>query len=136
MIYGEILRFYSLIKDKGSTKNRSTSVMELLEYKDYCGLVNASLEDSCLYGKLEFIRPLVNFEGQTIAKLVKSFHKAVDDYLVDCEHRGVLPEKPCKGTYKVRVGHDLHLQAALAAHKNNMLLNEFTKTALMHELGQ
>lgn len=110
--------------------------MDMLEYKGYYGSVSISLEDNCLFGKLEFIRPLVNFEGQTIKKLVKSFHEAVDDYLNDCEQRGVEPEKSCKGTYNVRVGHDLHLQAALAAHKNNMSLNEFTKTALKHELGQ
>ena len=43
---------------------------------------------------------------------------------------GQTPEKPCKGSFNVRVGHDLHLAAALAAARKKVTLNDLTRQAL------
>jgi len=40
--------------------------MKLLKHKGYFGSFEASVEDNCLFGKLEFIRSLVAFEGETV----------------------------------------------------------------------
>eukprot|EP01030_Chromulinospumella_sphaerica_P010757 gene10757-10564_t len=86
-----------------------------LKHKGYIGSIEASVEDNCLFGKLLFIRSLVSYEGQTVAQLEAAFREAVEDYLATCQTLGQAPEKPCKGSFNVRVGHDLHLAAALAA---------------------
>jgi predicted HicB family RNase H-like nuclease len=41
--------------------------------------------------------------------------KAVDDYLETCSSQSICAEKPCKGSFNVRIGHKLHLSAMLAA---------------------
>ncbi|ELR98368.1 hypothetical protein GLO73106DRAFT_00021980 [Gloeocapsa sp. PCC 73106] len=53
----------------------------MMEYKGYIGSVGYSDEDNTFYGKVEFIRSLVSFEGVDVESLRQSFHEAVDDYL-------------------------------------------------------
>lgn len=108
----------------------------MLEYKGYYGSIEASPEDNCLFGKLEFIRPLINYEGRTVAELDAAFREAVDDYLQTCAHEGREPEKPCKGTFNVRVGQERHLRLALlvARDKKARSLNELVIQAIDHEL--
>ena len=57
---------------------------EMLEYKGYYGSINCSLKDNILYGKLEYITALVNYEAETIEQLKEAFQEAVDDYLETC----------------------------------------------------
>lgn len=53
----------------------------LLQHRGYCGSIEASPEDDCLFGKLQFIHALVSYEGETVSDLTQAFHDAVDDYL-------------------------------------------------------
>ena len=101
-----------------------------LKHKGYIGSIEASLEDNCLFGKLLFIKALVSYEGKTVAELDAAFCTAVDDYIETCQALGQTPEKPCKGSFNVRVGHDLHLAAALAAIRQKVTLNDLTRQAL------
>ncbi|TBW35015.1 type II toxin-antitoxin system HicB family antitoxin [Azotobacter chroococcum] len=111
---------------------------DLLQYKGYYGSIEASTEDNCLLGKLLFIRALVNYEGQTVAELQAAFREAVDDYLETCkaQGKGKEPEIPCKGSFNVRVGHELHLAASLAANRRCITLNDLTRQALSDYLEQ
>lgn len=104
--------------------------MSLFRYKGFYGSAQASIEDHCLFGKLEFIEPLVSYEGHDIEELEQAFRAAVDDYLLDCEHLGREPAKPCKGSFNVRIGPELHRHALIAAKENNLNLNEFVKRSL------
>ena len=108
--------------------------MNTMQYNGYHGSVEISPEDNVLYGKMLFISPLITYEGSTAQELEGSFKEAVDDYLADCEADGVKPIKPCKGSFNVRVGHDLHLAAAVASHNASMNLNEFIKQAVVEKL--
>ena len=108
--------------------------MNTLQYKGYYGSVEISTEDNVLYGKLLFISPLVTYEGVTAEKLESSFIAAVESYLYDCDTDGVDPVKPCKGSFNVRIGHELHLAAAIASHNDSINLNEFVKQALVEKL--
>jgi predicted HicB family RNase H-like nuclease len=56
-------------------------VINLMEYRGYCGSVDFDEEDKVLYGKLEFIRDLVTYEAIDTKTLITSFHEAVDDDL-------------------------------------------------------
>jgi len=74
----------------------------------YLGSIEASIEDGVLFGKLECVTTLVNYEGETVKELQAAFEAAVDDYLTTCTAKGYEPETPCKGSFNVRIGHDLH----------------------------
>ncbi len=108
--------------------------MKLMEYKGYYGSVEASVEDGCLFGKLEFIGPLVNYEGATVQEVEAAFCEAVDDYTQACQDQGIEPQKPYKGTFNVRVGQDLHRAAVIAAKQRDMNLNELVKQAIEREV--
>lgn len=104
--------------------------MKLLQHKGYYGSVEASVDDECLYGKIEFINALVNYEGETMPELKKAFTESVDDYLVTCKEKGYEPEKSCKGSFNVRIGSDLHRDALICAKNHGLNLNEFVKQAI------
>lgn len=105
-----------------------------MNYKGYYGSINTDLEDDILYGKLEFIRDLVSYEGKTPKDIKIAFEEAVDDYLDTCEKSGQTPEKPLKGSFNIRIGNELHELAAIAAFENNISLNEFVKISIEKEL--
>lgn len=109
---------------------------KLLKYRGYYGSIEASTEDNCLFGKLQFIRALVSYEGETVAELEAAFREAVDDYLATCDQLGDPPETPCKGSFNVRVGHELHLVAAVTASQRGISLNDLTRQALSDYLQQ
>lgn len=67
----------------------------LLQHRGYYGSIEASTEDNCLFGKLLFIRVLVNYEGQTVAELQATFRESVNDYLTTCLELGQEPEVSC-----------------------------------------
>ena len=108
---------------------------KLMQYKGYYGSIDASPEDACLYGKLEFIAPLVSYEAETVPALVEAFHAAVDDFLATCEQQGQTPDTPCKGSFNVRVGHELHMQAVIAAREAGVSLNDFARRAIERQIS-
>ncbi len=107
---------------------------EILEYKNYTGTVEVSVEDNCLHGKILHIRDLVTYEAETVEQLKEEFEAAIDNYLQSCERLGVEPKKPCSGTFNVRIGADLHLHAVETATRKNSSLNDFVKEAIAHEV--
>ena len=102
----------------------------ILEYKGYHTKIEVDLEDGILYGKIEGIRDLVNFESETLDDLEKEFHLAVDDYLSFCKEVGKTPEKEYKGSFNVRVSPELHRQLAVLAFKNGESLNQTVEKAI------
>ncbi len=64
----------------------------ILEYKGYLTKVEFDAKDCILYGKIEGISDLVNFECDEMNKVEQEFHSAVDDYLIFCEEVGKEPE--------------------------------------------
>lgn len=111
--------------------------MKMMQYKGYFGSIDASTEDNLLFGKLEFIKALISYEGETVTELKKAFEEAVDDYLQHCKESGVSPEKPFKGTFNVRVGPERHARIMQHVHQNQMKsLNEFVSQAIDHELDR
>lgn len=103
---------------------------KLMNYKGFYGSVETSLEDGVLFGKIECINDLVNYEAETLAALRAAFEESVDDYLETCAEIGKSPDKPMSGTFNVRVGAELHKQAYIAATNAGKTLNEFVKAAL------
>lgn len=72
----------------------------LLSYKNYNGSVEYSEEDECLFGKVVGLKSLISYEGSSVQELKRSFEEAVDEYLADCQERGVEPEQPYEGYWE------------------------------------
>lgn len=105
-----------------------------LHYKNYIGSIEYSEEDNILYGKLQGIRALVEYEGNTIQELVEDFHTAVDDYLAVCDANNEEPEKSFKGSFNIRCGPELHRNLAICAMRQNVSLNSLVEEALREYL--
>jgi predicted HicB family RNase H-like nuclease len=110
--------------------------MNTLSYKDYIGSVSFSAEDEVFYGKIEHINDLITFESDNAHDLKKAFEEAVDDYLEVCSQKGVLPEKPFRGSFNVRVKPALHKQAYLKALQSGISLNKFIELTLEKALNK
>jgi predicted HicB family RNase H-like nuclease len=102
----------------------------MMQYKEYFGSIHYSDEDQIFYGKVEYIRSLISFEGEDVPSLRANFEAAIDDYLALCEDEGIIPEKPFKGSFNVRVSSKLHRQAALFAQEQGVNLNKLVTDAL------
>ena len=103
---------------------------DMMAYKGYYGSVHYSDEDQIFYGKIEFIRSLVSYEGTDVRSLRTAFEEAVDDYLKLCEDECKEPETPFKGSFNVRTGTDLHRRAVLFAKSKGTNLNSIITDAL------
>lgn len=111
------------------------TVNNILEYKGYYTKVEFSAEDQVLYGKIEGIKDLVNYESESLSGVTQAFHEAVDDYLALCEDLGESPDKPYKGLFNVRISPELHKKAAIAADKKGETLNAFVTEAIRAAVG-
>lgn len=106
----------------------------ILEYKNYHAKVEFDAESRILYGKIEGISDLVNFESDDPRMIEKEFHAAVDDYLEFCAEVGKEPEKEYKGSFNVRISPELHRKLALKAFKEGISQNAVTEKALQEYL--
>jgi len=106
------------------------------EYKGYTGSIDFSLDDGVLFGKIEFINDLVNYEGASLQELESAFQEEVDDYLDMCKEIGKQPDKSMSGTFNVRVGEQLHKKAGMYALKEGMKINDLMKKALSSYLDK
>ena len=103
---------------------------KMLKYKNYHASVNFSIEDECLYGKVEFINDSIVFGADTIPELKKAFEEQIDEYIEFCREIGKEPEKPCSGSFNVRVGEDLHRKALIKAKSEGVQLNVVVTKAI------
>ena len=89
-----------------------------------------------MHGKLLGIRDAIVYEGPDVDSLESNFRAAVDEYLAFCAEECKIPDQPFKGSFNVRVGPDLHKQAALFAEEHNQKLNAVVSKALEEFLVQ
>ncbi len=110
--------------------------MNIFRYKGFIGSIEANAEDKILYGKLLYINDLVTYEASTIPQLETEFKNAVNDYLETCQQLKREPMKPFKGSLNVRIGPELHKEAALHAAVYGISINEFIKNAVQSKIQQ
>lgn len=108
----------------------------ILEYKGYQTRVEFDAESFVLYGKIEGICDLVNFEADSIKEVEKSFHEAVDDYLQFCQEVNKNPDKAYNGQFNVRISPQLHRKLAMRAHRDGETLNKEVQIAIESFLGE
>lgn len=66
-----------------------------MEYKGYLGSVEYSDEDGIFFGKVQFIRTSISYEGYDAESLRKDFHDGIDDYLSMCQEKNITPGTAC-----------------------------------------
>jgi len=103
-------------------------------YKGYLGSIDHDLENGVLFGHILFIKDTITFEATDLAKLKVEFEEAVDDYLETCRQLNRDPQQTCSGTFNIRVGEQVHRDAAYFAHARGQKLNEFCKEALEEKI--
>jgi predicted HicB family RNase H-like nuclease len=109
---------------------------QTLQYKGYDGSVEYSAEDRILHGHLLGIRDAIVYEGADVDSLESNFRAAVDEYLAFCAEEGKVPDQPFKGSFNIRVGSELHKQAALYAEEHHQKLNAVVSRALEEYLAE
>lgn len=102
----------------------------LLSYKNYNGTVEYSKEDECLFGKVVGIKSLLSYEGNSIQELEQDFKTVIDEYIKDCEERGIQPEQPYKGSFNIRISPELHRSIAVYAIEHGKTLNAAVEEAI------
>ena len=103
---------------------------DMLSHKGFFGSIHYNQEDRVFYGKIEFIRSLISYEGKDADSLESAFLEAVEDYLVTCMELSREPERPFKGSFNVRIPPELHERVAIAAVQHGVSLNRFIADAL------
>ena len=98
---------------------------DMMTYKGYWGSVHFNDEDNVFYGRVEFVRALVSYEGTDVVSLREAFQEAVDDYLQTCEDQKRQPEKPFKGSFNIRISPGLHQRIAAHAASRGMTINRY-----------
>lgn len=109
--------------------------MNTLRYKNFIGSVQFSDVDNVFFGKVEGINGLVNFEGETVCELRRSFEEAVDEYLETCEKGGVKVLKSYSGVLNVRISPEIHKKAAVLAAAKRTTINNIIKRAVEKEVN-
>ncbi len=107
---------------------------DMMEYKGYYGSVHYSDDDRLFYGKVQFIKALVSYDGKDVDSLRAGFKEAIDDYIDLCHSQDIEPEHSFKGSFNVRVGSDLHRRASLYTQERGTTLNHLIKHALDEHL--
>lgn len=108
--------------------------MGYLKYKNFIGSVEFSEPDKILFGKVQGIRGLISYEGETVEELEKDFKDGIDHYLSVCEDEGIKPQKSFTGAFNVRIPSDMHGQAVIKAQELGINLNAFVKSAIEDKL--
>lgn len=102
----------------------------IVKYKEYWAKVEFDSEDCVLHGKIEGISDLVTFECDSACEVQREFENAVDDYIDYCQRLGKQPQKPCSGTFNVRISPELHRKCMIRASQQGVSLNKFIGNAL------
>ena len=95
----------------------------MMQYKGYTGYVEYDDEAKIFHGRVLGINDVVNFEGESVKEIERSFQESVDDYLDFCKQRGEKPEKPFSGKFLVRLDPDVHRKITVAAQSQKKSLN-------------
>lgn len=109
---------------------------DLMKYKGYLGSIHFDANDLIFFGKIEFIRDLINYEAHDARSLVKAFQTAVNDYLKDCKLEGKEPNQPFKGSFNIRIEPELHREVYLKAFARGDTLNNLVRQALYDYLKE
>ena len=104
--------------------------MSSMTYKSYTARVEYDDRDDVFVGRVLGLQSILSFEGNSVKALKTAFEEAVNDYLQECQEKGLPPEKPASGKLLLRLAPELHGQAMVAAKAAGKSLNQWVAEAL------
>ena len=104
--------------------------MSSMTYKSYTARVEYDNRDDVFVGRVLGLQSILSFEGDSVEALKSAFEKAINDYLQECQEKGLTPEKPASGKLLLRLAPELHGQAMVAAKAAGKSLNQWVAEAL------
>ena len=104
--------------------------MSSMTYKSYKARVEYDDRDDVFVGRVLGLQSILSFEGNSVEALKTAFEEAVNDYLQECQEKGLPPEKPASGRLLLRLAPELHGQAIVAAKAAGKSLNQWVAEAL------
>jgi len=108
--------------------------MNTMSHRGYTARVELDDRDNIFVGRILGIRGIISFHGETVARLRAEFSQAVDEYLAECEERGLEPEKPASGKLLLRVPPEIHGKALVVAQAAGKSLNQWATDVLRSAL--
>lgn len=108
--------------------------MNTMSHKGYTARVEFDERDSIFVGRICGIRAIISFHGETVAELKAEFEKAIEDYLAECNERGLKPEKPASGKLLLRVPPEVHGKALVVAQAAGKSLDQWVTEVLQRAL--
>ena len=104
--------------------------MNTMSHRGYTARVEYDERDNIFVGRILGIRAIISFHGETVSELKSEFEFAVDDYLKECEEKGLNPEKPASGKLLLRVPPEVHGKAIVFAQASGKSLNQWVTDVL------
>ena len=104
--------------------------MNTMRYKNYTARIEFDERDNIFTSRVLGLRSIISFHGITVASLRREFKTAIDEFVRDCEERGVKPEKPASGKVLLRIPPAIHGAALVAAQAAGKSLNQWATEAL------
>lgn len=101
-----------------------------MRYKGYTSRVDFDERDNIFVGRVLGVSSIISFHGETVSELHAEFEKAVDDFLADCNKRGVAPEKPASGKLMLRIRPEVHAAVSIAAQASGKSINQWADEVL------
>lgn len=99
--------------------------MSSMTYKGYSARIEYDARDDIFVGRVLGVRDIISFHASSVSALHEEFRLALEDYLSDCEERGVAPEKPASGKVMLRIRPEVHAAATIAAQKQGKSLKQW-----------
>ena len=104
--------------------------MNTMRYKNYTARIAFDGRDNIFTGRVLGVPSIISFHGVTVAGLRREFKTTIDEFVRDCEERGVKPEKPASGKVLLRIPPAIHGAALVAAQAAGKSLNQWATEAL------
>ena len=101
-----------------------------MEHRGYVGSAQFSESDRVFHGRVQGIRDVVSYEGESVEALEADFRAAVDHYLAMCAADGEEPERPFPGKFLVRTSPEVHRAIASTAAREGKSLNAWVAETL------
>lgn len=101
-----------------------------MNYKGYFARIEFDGRDNIFVGHVLGVDDRISFHGETVSKLLKDFHAAVDHYLSECEKSGRKPQKPASGKLMLRIDPEVHARVGIAAAVSGESVNQWSEEVL------
>lgn len=99
--------------------------MSIIKYQGYAISIDYDPDLEALVGQLLYINDDISFVIGDPANAKKMASKAVDEYLANCQKRGIVANKPFSGSFTVRTTPAKHHKMAVAATEAGLSLNKW-----------